>query len=113
MVLSDSICQDFPESVISTGAYIVFNQGGTIYNWTHVPGTVSKYGANSEYSAACTTWMSLAHLIMINNDLLNKYPYVVPEQAPFIILYRKSYICMAKNGQVTKHTRHIDKGMHF
>ena len=32
---------------------------------------------------------------------------MVPKQAPLIILYGKSVLCMANNGKDTKHTRHI------
>ena len=42
MDLSDSICQDCPDTVRSTGAYIIFYQGGPIEHGTHVPGPVSQ-----------------------------------------------------------------------
>ena len=32
---------------------------------------------------------------------------MVPKEAPLIALDRKSAMCMAKNGNDTKHTRHI------
>ena len=57
--------------------------------------------------------MALSYFRMLNNELFNKYPYVVPEQAPLIILDRKSDICMAKNGKDTKHTRQVSRRMHF
>ena len=44
---------------------------------------------------------------------MNKDPYIVPEEAPLIILDSKSAMCMAKNGKDTKHTRHIARRMHF
>ena len=50
---------------------------------------------------------------MINNELFNKYPYVVTEQAHLIILDRKSAISMAKNGMETKQTNKISRIMHF
>ena len=51
MVLSDSIWKDFPDTVRSTGAYIVFDQDGPIDHFTQVPGTVSQSGAESEYNS--------------------------------------------------------------
>ena len=90
MVLSDSSCQDCPAIGIIKGAYIVFYKGGKIDHCTHVPGTISKSSAESDYNAARTAVISIAHFRMISNDFLNKYPYVVPEQAPLIILDRKS-----------------------
>ena len=53
--------------------------------------------------------MDLAHFSMINNYLLNKDPYVVPEQSTIVILDSKSAIHMAYNGKDTKHTRHISR----
>ena len=50
---------------------------------------------------------------MIKNDFLDKYPYVVTEQALLIILGIKSSVCMAKNIKETKHTRQISIIMHF
>ena len=49
MDFSDSSSQDFPDTVISTGAYIIFYQGGPIYHGTHVPGPVPQSSSESEY----------------------------------------------------------------
>ena len=57
--------------------------------------------------------MDLAHFSMLVQKLLNKDPYIVPEEAPFIVLDSKSAMCMAKNGKDTKHTRHIARRMHL
>ena len=38
--------------------------------------------------------MDLAHFRILNNEFLNKYTDVVPDQAPLIILDIKSAICM-------------------
>ena len=46
---------------------------------------------------------------MLSNEFLNKYPDLVPEQAPLIILDGKSAVCMSKNCKDTKQTRHISK----
>ena len=50
---------------------------------------------------------------MLFHEFLNKDPYMVPEEAPLILLDSKSYICMAKNSKDIKHTRHIARKMHF
>ena len=42
MVLSDYIWQNCPDTGTSTGAYIVFYQGGTIDYCTHVTGPVDQ-----------------------------------------------------------------------
>ena len=56
---------------------------------THVPGTVSQYSAESEYNAACTAVIDLAHFTMTNNEMMDKDPDVVTDKAPLIILYSK------------------------
>ena len=91
----------------------MFYQGGPIDNCTHVPDTVSQSIAESEYNAAYTSGMAIEYLRMLNNELLNKDPGVVPGQSPLIILDIKSAICMAKNGTDTKHSRHFSRRMHF
>ena len=50
---------------------------------------------------------------MLINELLNKDPDIVPEEAPLIVLDIKSAMCMAKNGKDAEHTRHIARRMHF
>ena len=57
--------------------------------------------------------MALANFRMINNDLVNKDTDVVPYQAPLIVLYINSAVCMANNLKDTKHTRHISRIIHF
>ena len=42
MVFSDSSCQDFQDTGRSTGAYMIFYQGGTIDHGKHVIGSVSQ-----------------------------------------------------------------------
>ena len=65
MNFSNSIWQDFPDTGRSTGAYIIYYQGGTIDHGTHVLGPVAQSSAESEYNAACTAGMTLAHFRML------------------------------------------------
>ena len=65
MAFSDSIWQDCPYTGRSTGAYIIFHQGGPIDHGTYVPGQVAQSSAESEYNAACTALMDLAHFRML------------------------------------------------
>ena len=57
--------------------------------------------------------MALAHFRMLIHELLNKDPYIVPEEAPLIVLDSKYVMCMANNGKNTKHTRHIARRMYL
>ena len=113
MAFSDSSWQGFQDNARSIGAYIIFYQCGTIYHGTHVPVPFANSSAESEYNAACTAGMALAHSRMLIHELLIKDPDIVPEEAPLIILDSKYDFCMAKNGKDTKHTSHITRRMNF
>ena len=62
----------FSDTSRSTGAYIIFYQGGTIDNDTNVPVPVSQSSAESECNVACTSGMYFAQFGMLINELLNK-----------------------------------------
>ena len=47
MYFSGSSLQDFPDTGRSTGAYIIFYQGGPIDHGKHVPGPVAQSSAES------------------------------------------------------------------
>ena len=113
MDFSGSSWQDCPDTVRITGAYIIFYQGGKIDHGTHVPVPVSQSSTEIEYNEACTVGMALANLIILIHELQNKDTYIVPEEAPLIVLDSKSYTCMANNVKDTKHTRYIARRMHF
>ena len=74
MDFSGSSSQDYPDTGIITGAYIIFYQGGPIDHGKHVPGPVAQYSAESEYNAACTAGMVLAQFRMWIHELLNGDP---------------------------------------
>ena len=44
---------------------------------------------------------------------MNKDTDIFPGAARFVILDSKSVVCMSKNGKDIKHTRHIDRIVHF
>ena len=50
---------------------------------------------------------------MLIHEFLNKDTYIVPEEAPLIVLDSKSSMCMAKNGKDNKHTIHIARRVNF
>ena len=57
--------------------------------------------------------MPLAHFKMLIHEFLNKDTDIVPKEAPMIVLDSKSAMCMSKNGEYTRHTRHIARRMHL
>ena len=113
MYFSNYSWKDFPDTVRSTGAYIIFYQGGPIDHGTRVPGPVAQSSAESEYNVACTGGIALARFRMLIHEFLNKYPDIVPEEAPLIFLDSKSAMYMAKNGKYAKHIRHIARRIHL
>ena len=91
----------------------MFHQGGPIDKCTYVPVSVAQYSAEIDYNAACTAVMDLSRLIILNNELMNKDTYIVPEQAPLVIVGIKSAVSMYDNGKYTKHTMNILRRMRF
>ena len=79
MAFSDSSWQDCPDTGRSTGAYIIYYQGGPIDHVTHIPGPVAQSSAESEYNAACTAVMALAHFSMWNKPMTDRKSVMVPE----------------------------------
>ena len=77
MAFSDYSSKDYTYTGRSTGSYIIFYQGETIDHGTHVPGPVAQSSAESEYNAACTAGMDLAHFRMLIHEFLNKDPYIL------------------------------------
>ena len=70
----DSSWQDCPHTGRSTWSYIIFYQGGPSNHGTYVQGPVAQFSAESEYNAACTAGMDLAHFRMLIHELLKKDP---------------------------------------
>ena len=66
-----------------------------------------KPGTEIEHNATCTTGMDLTHFRMLIFGFLNKDPDIVSDEASLIILDIKSSVCIDKNDNYTKHTRHI------
>ena len=113
MEFSDNSCIYFPDTGRSIVVYIIFYIGVSIDHSTHVPGPVAQSSAKSEYNAAYTAGMALAHFSMLIHELLNKDPDIIPEEDTLIELDIKSDMCMANDGKDTKYTRQISRGMHF
>ena len=57
--------------------------------------------------------MDLSRFRILIHELLNKYPDIVPEEAPIIMLDIKPLVCMVHNGKDTKHTRQISRRENF
>ena len=75
MVFSDSSWKDCTDINRSTGACMIFYQGGPIGHVTHVPGPVDPLSAESEYNTAFIARIDLARFRMLTHELLKKDPY--------------------------------------
>ena len=113
MAFSDSSWKYCLDTVRIIGVCIIFYQGDPIDHGSYVPGPVGQSIAEIEYNSSCTAGMALAHFRVLIHEFLNKDQDILPEEYPLIILDSKSDVCMAKNGNYTKHTRHIERRMHF
>ena len=113
MAFYDSSWKYFPYTGRSTGAYIISYQGGKIDHNTHVTRPVDQSITESEYNAARTAGMALAHFRMSIHKLLNKDPDIVPEEATLSVLDSRSDMCMDKNSKDTKQKRHIERRIHL
>ena len=57
--------------------------------------------------------MDLVQFRMLIHNFFHKDADIVSEKTHLIILDSKSSVCMADNGEDTKHTRHISRRVHF
>ena len=65
MDFSDYSWQDCSDTGRIKVAYVIVYKVGPIYHGTHVPGPVSQSSVESEYNAACTAGIDLAHFRML------------------------------------------------
>ena len=72
MDFSASNSQYCPDTVRSTGAYMIFYQGGPIYHGTYVPGPVAQSSSESEYNTACTAGIDLAHFRVLMDEFFEQ-----------------------------------------
>ena len=72
MSFSDSSWKDCPDTGRSTGAHIIFYQGGPIDHGTHVQVPVPQSSAKIYFNSACTAGMALAHFRRLIHEFLNK-----------------------------------------
>ena len=57
--------------------------------------------------------MALKHFRMLIYEFLNKDQYIVPEEAPLVILDSKSAVCMSNTDKNTKNIRKTSRKVNF
>ena len=75
---SGSSREYWPYTGISTGAYIIFYQGGIIDYGAYVPGPVDQSSSESDYNEAYAAGMALSYFRILIHSFLNKDPDIVP-----------------------------------
>ena len=69
--MHDSSWQDCPDTGRSTGAYIIFSQGGPVDFATFVPVPIAMSSAEAEINASANAGMALSHVRMLCNEMNN------------------------------------------
>ena len=100
---SDSNWQDDHGTARSTGAYIIFYQGGPVDFSSNLPQPIALSSAEAKYNEACLACVAIAHIRMLLGDLRGE-PVVEPTP---LLLDSKSAVDMGKNYRDTHHSRHI------
>ena len=67
--MHDSSWQDCPDTGRSTGAYVLFSQGGAVDYNTFVPSTVAMSSAEAECNVGAVAGMAMSHICMLQNEL--------------------------------------------
>ena len=119
-VLTDASWQDCPDTGRSTVGYQIFYNGALIEANTTVPTPVAQSSSEAEYLGACCGSMAAAHIRMILYDLLylGSKDWMQHEQklskTPILLMTdNTATVQMAKNGRLTRKTRHIERRFHY
>ena len=67
--MHDSSWQDCPDTGRSTGAFVLFSQGGALDYNTFVPSPVAMLSAEAECIAGAMAGMAMSHIQMLQNKL--------------------------------------------
>jgi hypothetical protein len=119
-LITDASWQDCPDTGKSTIGYQIFYNGALIEANTTVPTPVAQSSSEAEYLGACCGAMAAAHIRMILYDLLhlgtNKWHQHEQNlsRTPILLMTdNTATVQMAKNGRLTRKTRHIERRFHF
>ena len=110
-LFTDSSWQDCPDTGRSTGAYILFHQGGIIDAGSFVPNPIAMSTAEAEYNALSQAMQHVINSRQIIQELYGNRPDQ-PLSIPFFC-DSESAITMGNNQKDTKRTRHIQRRIHF
>ena len=119
-VFSDASWQDCPDTGRSTVGYMIFHNGALIEANSTMPTPVAMSTSEAEYMAACSATMATAHIRMLLYDMLylgtkqwRESTQRLPSIPAILMIDNEATVQIAKNGKLTRKTRHIERRFHF
>ena len=120
IVFSDASWQDCPDTGRSTVGYMIFRNGALIEANSTLPTPVPMSTSEAEYLAACSATMSAAHIRMLLYDMMflgtkqwRQSSQRLPTIPTVLMVDNAATIQIARNGRLTRKTRHIERRFHF
>ncbi|KAI2501590.1 hypothetical protein MHU86_12861 [Fragilaria crotonensis] len=121
-VFSDASWQDCPDTTgCSTVGYMIFHNGALIEakNST-MPTPIAMSTSEAEYMAACSASMATAHIRMLLYDMTylgtkhwRESMQRLPTIPSILMIDNEATVQIAKNGKLTRKTRHIERRFHY
>ena len=111
VLCTDSSWQDCPDASRSTGCYTLFAQGGIVDAASFAPNPIALSSAESECNAGAFGVAAAQHVQQLFQELHGLDPDTslsIP-----LIMDSSSAIAIASKSRDTRHTRHIQRCVHF
>jgi hypothetical protein len=108
---ADSSWQDCPDTSRSTGCYVLFAQGGIVDAASFVPNPIALSSAESEHNAGAFGVAAAQHVRQLFQELHGLDPDT-SSSIP-LVMNSSSVIAIASKSRDTRHTRHIQRRVHF
>ena len=111
VIFCDSSWQDCVDTGRSTGAYYIYINGSLVTAATFVPTPIAQSSAEAEYNACAYALTDAIHVKQVWNFLHGRHL-----DAPItfaLFTDSKSAIAMIECDHVTRHSRHIERRIHF
>ncbi|KAI2511948.1 hypothetical protein MHU86_2464 [Fragilaria crotonensis] len=119
-VFSDASWQDCPDTGRSTVGYMIFHNGALIEANSTMPTPIAMSTSEAEYMAACSATMATAHIRMLLYDMTylgtkqwRESSQRLPTIPSVLMIDNEATVQIAKNGKLTRKTRHIERRFHF
>jgi hypothetical protein len=111
VIYADTSFQDCLDTSRSTGAHLIFMQGGVIDQNSSMPSLISMSSCEAEYSNGSLAVMAAAYCRKIYNEIYGR-PADTPLSIP-LGLDSQSAIDTARSFKDTQRTRHIARRFHY